>query len=133
MCRITTAHTMKHRITSKSLFERLGVGSFDRYYNRRLLRWARHVARMSMNRVPRKLLTGWIEHARPVGCPQMTWGHTLNKALKSYDLPTEFGQWSALAADRRVWQQRIDVRALFPRPPTTLIQEKWRKLFDGPT
>ena len=40
MCRITMAHTMKHRITFKSLFERLGVGSFDSYYNRRLLRWA---------------------------------------------------------------------------------------------
>ena len=38
MCRITMVHTMKHRITSKSLFERLGVGSFDSYYNRRLLR-----------------------------------------------------------------------------------------------
>jgi hypothetical protein len=36
MCRITMAHTMNHRIASKSLFERLGVGSFDSYYNRRL-------------------------------------------------------------------------------------------------
>jgi hypothetical protein len=67
-------HTMKHRITSKSLFERLGVGSFDSYYNRRLLRLAGHVARMLMDRMPRKLLTGWVEHARQVGCSQMTWG-----------------------------------------------------------
>ncbi len=29
MCRIAMVHTMKHRITSKSLFERLGVSSFD--------------------------------------------------------------------------------------------------------
>ncbi len=63
-----------------------------------------------MDRMPRKLLTGWVEHARPVGCSQMTWGRTLNKALKSYDVPTDFGQWSALTADRRVWQQRIGVR-----------------------
>ncbi len=69
------AHTMKHRITSKKLFERLGVGSSDSYYNRRLLRWAGHVARMPMDRMPRKprkLLTGWVEHAQPVDCPQMT-------------------------------------------------------------
>ena len=46
MRRIIMAHTIKHRIISKSLFERLGVGSFDSYYNRRLLRWAGHVARM---------------------------------------------------------------------------------------
>ena len=133
MCRITMAHTMKHRITSKSLFERLGVGSFDSYYNRRLLRWAGHVARMPMDRMPRKLLTGWVEHARPVGCPKMTWGRTLNKALKSYDIPTDFGQWSILAADRRVWQQRIGIRPSCPRPATTLIHDKWRELFGGPT
>ncbi len=47
---------------------------------------------MPMDRMPRKLLTGWVEHARPVGCPKMTWGHTLNKALKSYNIPTDFGQ-----------------------------------------
>jgi hypothetical protein len=118
MCRIAMAHTMKHRIISKSVFERLGVGNFDSYYNRRLLRWAGHVARMPKDRMPRKLLTGWVEHDRPVGCPQMTWGRTLNKSLKSYDLPTNFGQWSTLAADRRVWQQRIGFRAPCPRPAT---------------
>jgi hypothetical protein len=102
MCRITMAHTIKHHITSKSLFERLGVGSFDSYYNCRLLRWARHVARTPMDRMPRKVLTGWVEHARPVGCLKMTWGRTLNKALKSNDISTDFGQWSILAAIRRV-------------------------------
>ena len=89
-CRITMAHTMKR------LFERLGVGSFDIYYNRRLLCWAGYVARMSMDRMPRKLLTCWVEHSRPVGFPKMNWGRTLNKALKSYDLPTNFGQWKYL-------------------------------------
>ncbi len=43
MCRITMAHTMKHRITSKSLLERLGAASFDSYsqllHNRRLVRY----------------------------------------------------------------------------------------------
>jgi hypothetical protein len=72
MCRITVAQAIKHRITTKNLFERLGVGSVDSYYNCRLLRWAGHVARMPMDRMPRKLLTGWVEHARPAGCPQMT-------------------------------------------------------------
>ena len=132
MCRITMAHTMKQYITSKSLFERLGVGSFDSYYNRRLLRWAGHVARMPMDRMPRKLLTGWVENARPVGCLKMTWGRTLNKALKSYDTPTDFGQWSILAADRRVWQQRIGMWAPCPRPATSLIHNTWREFFDFP-
>ncbi len=34
--RITIVYTIKHRIMSKSLFERLGVDSFDNLYNRRL-------------------------------------------------------------------------------------------------
>ncbi len=100
MCRIAIAHTIKYRITSRSLLERLGVGSFETYCNHRLLRWTGHVARVFMDRVPRKLLTGLVEHARRVGCPQMHMGRTLNKALKSYGLPTDFGQWSAFAADR---------------------------------
>jgi hypothetical protein len=56
MCRITMAYKIKDRITSKSLFERLGFGSFDSYYNRRLLHWAGHVVRMPMDWMPRKLL-----------------------------------------------------------------------------
>ena len=87
---------------------------------------------MPMDRMPRKLLTGWVEHARLVGCPQMTWGRTLNKAFKSYDIPTDFGQWGILAADRRVWQQQIGIRPPCPHPATTLIHDKWRELFDGP-
>ncbi len=90
--RITMAHTIKHRITSKRLFERLGVGSFYSYYNRRLLRFPGHVARIPPDRMPRKLLTGWIEHFWPVVYAQMTWVHTLKKALKSTDLSTDFEQ-----------------------------------------
>ena len=86
-----------------------------------------------MDRILRKLLTGWVEHAWPVSFPQMTRGRTFNKALKSYHFPADSGQWSALAADRRIWQQRIGVRPPCPRPPTTLIYDKWRELFDGPT
>ena len=127
---------MKHRITSKGLFERLGVGSFNSYYNRRLLvllRWAGHVACMPMDQMTRKLLPGWVEYARPVGFPKMIWGRTLNKALKSYDIPTDFGQWSILATDRRAWQQWIGVRALCTRPATTMIHDKRRELADGLT
>ena len=61
------------------------------------------------------------------------WGRTLNKSLKSYGLPTDFGQWSILAADRKVWQQRIGIWASCPCPATTLIHDKWRELFDGHT
>jgi hypothetical protein len=48
MYRVEMAHKEKKRITSTSLLERLGIGSFDSYYKHRLLRWAGHVARMPM-------------------------------------------------------------------------------------
>ena len=53
-----------------------------------------------MSRAPRQLLTGWVAHKRPIGCPQMTWGRTLKKALLKNGLPTDFEAWSAKAAER---------------------------------
>jgi hypothetical protein len=52
------ASMIKHRIAPKGLLGRLGVGSFDEHYDRRLLRWAGQVARMPVDRMLRKLLTG---------------------------------------------------------------------------
>ena len=48
---------------------------------------------MPMARIPRKLLTGWVANPRPLGHPYMTWGHTLKKALKAFDIPTTFEGW----------------------------------------
>ena len=79
MCRITMAHTIRHRISSENLFKRLHIEPLDTYYHRRIIRWAGHVSRMPMSRAPRKLLTGWVANSRPIGCPQMTWGRTLKK------------------------------------------------------
>jgi hypothetical protein len=77
------------------------------YYHNRILRWAGHVARMPMTRAPRQLLTGWVEHSRPNGYPEMTWGRTLNKALKCKGLPVNFKEWRAIAEDRSEWRVEI--------------------------
>ena len=61
-----------------------------------------------MTRMPRRLLTtqcSWVRNARPRGAPQMTFGRTLNKALKSADLPTEFYKWTRKAQDRAMWRK----------------------------
>ena len=65
MCRITMAHTIRHRIPSKQLYQRLGIAAVDQFYHRRLLRWAGHVSRMPMSRVQRQLRTGWVAHPGP--------------------------------------------------------------------
>ena len=104
MCRISIAHTIRHHITTEGLFRRLGIMDLDSYYHNRVLRWAGHVARMPMSRAPRQLLTGWVEHPRPIGCSEMNFSRTLKKTLKRNHLPTDFAAWSALARDRPRWR-----------------------------
>ena len=98
-------HIIKHHIHNADLHKRLSIHSLNYYYNSRLLRWAGHVARMDMTRIPRKLLTGWVAHPRPNGRPYMTFGHTLKKALKAKKLPTAFAKWRMIAANRPLWRQ----------------------------
>src|SRR6056297_2266365 len=50
-----------------SLFAKLHVHSMDHYLNTRYIRWAGHVARMSENRLPRRMLTAWVDNPRPRG------------------------------------------------------------------
>ncbi len=100
MCRINIAHTIRHHISTSSLLARFGIEPLETYYHRRLLRWAGHVSRMPLNRLPRMLLTGWVANPRPLGCPQMTWVRAPKKALSSNGLPTDFAAWHQLAANR---------------------------------
>ena len=88
-----------------SLFRRLGLLDIDGYFYNRFLRWAGHVVRMPMSRAPRQLLTSWVAHSRPFGCPQMTWGRTLENALKRKGISKEFDEWFAVAKDRSKWRQ----------------------------
>ena len=135
MCRISIAHTIRHRISSTSLLNRLGIEPIDTYYYRRILRWAGHVARMPMERSVRKLLTGWVANTRPLGCPSMTWGRTLKKSLQKNDLPTDFVKWRALAMDRDQW--RALCGSPFRRSTNPLAvsptQSAWAVLRNGPS
>ena len=40
----------------------------------------------------------------------MTWGRSLKKALKSNDLPTDFGAWTAIAKDRVQWRAAVHAK-----------------------
>ena len=82
MCHVTRREQWFKHIRNDDLQKRLGVPSAAEMVTRRMLRWAGHVARMPEERLPRKLLTGWVEHPRPHGRPEQTFGHALDKALK---------------------------------------------------
>ena len=71
-----------------------------------ILRWAGHVTRMPMTRIPRKFLSGWVANPGPLSRSYMTWGHTLKRALKAFNIPTDFEEWAALAKNRNEWKHR---------------------------
>jgi hypothetical protein len=134
MCRINMAHTIRHHITSNSLFSQLEVEPLDVYYNRRVLRWAGHVSRMPMSRTPCKLLTGWVAHTLPIGCPNMTWGRTLKKAIVSANIPTAYTEWRELDAQRDKWRELCGatLRREDKQVPAVSAQAAWAQLVGGP-
>ena len=77
MCRVTMEHVREHHVSTAELLERLGIESIDTYIARRQVRWAGHVARMDMGRLPRKVLSSWVRHPRPTGAPQFTYARGL--------------------------------------------------------
>jgi len=60
---------------------------------------------MPISRAPRQLMTGWVSHSRPINCPQMNKGRTLENALKSEGVSKEFDEWVAIAKGRSKWRQ----------------------------
>jgi len=105
MCRVTMWHTREYRITTTSLLKVLGLRNVETYVCGRQLQWAGHVARMGMERLPRQFLSAWCGRPRPVGRPGMTYGATLEAALKFAGV--EVDGWMEQAQDRAGWRQVI--------------------------
>ena len=106
MGRITMWHTREFRITSASVLKVLGLRNVDTYVCRRQLQWAGHVARMGFDRLPRRFLSAWCGRPRPVGRPELTYGATLEAALKFAGV--EVDGWMEMAQDRNAWRQVVD-------------------------
>lgn len=105
MCRVNRWHVRKHRITTAELLNRVGLLPIDVYVTRRQLRWAGHVARMSFERLPRKMLSAWVPEKRPVGAPEFTYGRGLVKSLKKASI--DKNSWHTLAQDRVLWGEAV--------------------------
>jgi len=72
------------------------------YVTKRPLRWVGHVVRMRMDRLPRKMLTSWVNEKRSRGSPEMTYGRSLMKALKRANIDKSI--WFEMAKDRNEWK-----------------------------
>lgn len=64
----------KRRIKSAELDAILQLETMEFYLRRRALRWLGHVVRMDYDRVPRKMLFGWVDNARKRGGQKLTYG-----------------------------------------------------------
>ena len=68
---------------------------------------------MSENRLPRRMLTAWVDHPRPRGKSCYGYGHWLNKELNAAGICTEkrtvmmgnYTSWVQLAQDRPSWRR----------------------------
>ena len=116
------------------------------HYETRLLRWAGHISRMQHDRLPLMLLTSWCPNSRPIGCPRMTYGRTVKKALKRrpeiwpelpFDRPDN---WETLttAAKLRLLKKHNEAKRkhdiAMQTHWMTLAQDRgsWREMVRGP-
>ena len=128
MCRITRKHVWQHHISSQELGQRLGLMSIDMYIARRQLRWLGHVSRMSYERLPRRMLSSWVRNSRPPGAPTMTYGRSVARALKLFQVDPL--RWHLLAANRAAWRQMLSdgiappaFRPHAPEAPRSLVAQ----------
>ena len=67
--------------TTAAPVSRAGLDAADFYVAQRQLRWLGHVARMDFGRLPRRMLSAWVPHQRPVGATRLTYGRAMGKAI----------------------------------------------------
>jgi hypothetical protein len=101
MCLVTKRQMWKEHISTKYLEEKLGMQSIDVYMYRRQLAWVGHVSRMSFKRIPRKLLSSWVNAPRTACGVEMTYGRALAKAFHYAGLNDK--TWHEIAQDRPTW------------------------------
>lgn len=106
MCGITMWHTRECSITAASTLQVLGLRNVETYVCRRQLQWVGHVARMGPERLPRRLLSAWCGHLRPMRRPETTYGATLEVALAFVGVEVE-GRME-LTQDRGAWRKVIN-------------------------
>ena len=75
------------RITSIQIAKRFGMeDSLVDTITTRRFRWLGHLARMEGDRVPKKVLFGWLPQPRPLHGTKMRWQDRVRKDLRKFDI-----------------------------------------------
>ena len=101
---------------------------------------------MEKDRLPRMLMTSWVPNSRPIGCPRMTFGRTVKKALKRlpgiwpnlpFDRPDNWDSLSEAAQEALLKVHEVKKRAHDVEMQTHWMaiaqdRESWREMIRGP-
>ena len=151
MLRVNLNQQWRRKIRMTQLFDDLEnrVRPLRWHYETRLLRWAGHIARMKETRLPKMLLLSWVPNERPIGCPRMTYGRVVKKALKRNpeiwptllkslrkQQPDDFdwdSYWGSLTDDAKTKMKREhDIKMQTHWMTLAQDRESWRELTRGP-
>ena len=62
---------------------------------------------MDKSRLPWRLFTAWVRGPRPEFGQKMSYGRSLERWLKLFDLPLRYTEWATLTQDRAEWARLI--------------------------
>jgi hypothetical protein len=148
MLRVNRNQQYRRKIPMSKLFADLDhrVRPLRWHYETRLLRWGGHIVRMEKDRLPRMLMTSWVPNSRPIGCPRMTFGRTVKKALKRlpdmwpnlpFDRPENWDSLSDAAQEALLKAHGVKKRTHDVEMQThwmTIAQDReaWKEIIRGP-
>lgn len=102
ICKITRRQQRHRHVHLNDLRTKTHIPTIQTLLTRKTLQWSGHVVRMPWRRLPRKMLSAWVENPRRRGAPIKSYGRTINIALNKAGI--DRNDWALLAADRLSWK-----------------------------
>jgi hypothetical protein len=103
--RITPYTQRKHKVTSNTILDKIGMKPLHYYLDLKILAYAGHVARMPETRLPKIAKYSILKGPRKRGRPPTTSFKNIHDGLKRKEMDTI--KWKNLAGDKTKWANMI--------------------------